>query len=315
MVSSSTVSSDASLISDVFSNYTAGTDAINSNDVWSGKSKDNAVTQMTNFVEEYSEPISSQMSEFASACEKYSIWEDSKEDLAEIETKLAKLDPEKDSSEITSLTSQKKALESGIETLDKEIRKCLSNVRSKKLNTTTTDLSASDSYSLGEFVNYYQTDYSESYGYGKSIAEAGCGPTSMAMVLTYLTGEEHDPVEMANWSMNNGHRIKGNGTSWTYFPAVSSAYGIECEQQSVTKTNIVNDLNEGKTIIMSVGPGHFTSGGHYIVLKGLTEDGKVEVADPASRERSTKTYDLSVFTSEGKGMWAFDTDSTMGMEI
>ena len=80
MVSSSTVSSDASLISDVFSNYTAGTDAINSNDVWSGKSKDNAVTQMTNFVEEYSEPISSQMSEFASACEKYSIWEDSKEE-------------------------------------------------------------------------------------------------------------------------------------------------------------------------------------------------------------------------------------------
>ena len=314
MVSSSTVSSDASLISDVFSNYTAGTDAINNNSVWQGKSKENAVTQMTNFVDEFSDPIATQMSEFSSACEKYSEWEEKKKEVAELETKIANA-KEEDDYDLAVWVGKKKALETSIENLDKEIRNCLSNVRAKKLTVTSSDLKTSGDYSLGEFVNYYQTDYSQSYGYGKTIAESGCGPTSMAMVLTYLTGETHDPVEMANWSLNNGHRIKNKGTGWTFFPAVSSAYGVECEQQTVTKNNIVDSLNDGKMIILNVGKGHFTNGGHYIVLKGLTSDGKVEIADPASREKSSQTWDISILTSEGKGMWAFDSDQTLGMEI
>ncbi len=317
MVSSSTVNGDASLINDVFSNYSTGTKAIDNNNVWKGKSKDNAVEQMNNFVEQFDEPISTQMSEFSSALDKYEEWKKKKEQVEEIDKELAKAHTEEAANiDFDGLRAKKRVLNEEIDALAKEIKTSLSTVRSKKLNVTTTDLSTSgSSLALGEFVNYYQGDYQQSYGYGKTIAQAGCGPTSMAMVLTYLTGETHDPVEMANWSLNNGHRIKNNGTAWTYFPAVSTAYGIECEQESVTKNNIINSLNDGKQIILNVGAGHFTKGGHYIVLKGLTEDGKVEVADPASRERSSQTWDISILTSEGKGMWTFDTDKTLGMEI
>jgi hypothetical protein len=56
---------------------------------------------------------------------------------------------------------------------------------------------------------------------------------------------------------------------------------------------------------MSMGPGHFTKGGHFIVLRGTTEDGRIIVADPNSETRSKQTWDVSVFLNEGKQLWAF----------
>ena len=120
---------------------------------------------------------------------------------------------------------------------------------------TPTTQPTSSPYEHGEFVNYYQYNFKQSYGYGTTIASAGCGPTSMAMVLTYLLGETHDPVELANWSLQRGYHIKDNGTAWSFFPACAKAYGVECTQLSVTRENIINYLKAGKTIIMNVGPG------------------------------------------------------------
>jgi hypothetical protein len=157
----------------------------------------------------------------------------------------------------------------------------------------------------GEFVNYYQYNYKESYGYGTTIASAGCGPTSMAMVLTKLTGKKVTPVDTANWSLRNGHRVKGNGTAWSFFGAIAPQYGVSCQQMGVSKSNIIDNLKAGKMLIMSMGPGHFTKGGHFIVLRGITEDGRIIVADPNSETRSHQTWDVNVFLREGKQIWAF----------
>lgn len=43
--------------------------------------------------------------------------------------------------------------------------------------------------------------------------------------------------------------------------------------------------------------GHFTNSGHFIVLRGV-KDGKILVADPASRDRSDIEWDLSIILSE-----------------
>lgn len=40
--------------------------------------------------------------------------------------------------------------------------------------------------------------------------------------------------------------------------------------------------------------GHFTSGGHFIVLRGVTAEGKILVADPASIDRSNQEWELSI---------------------
>lgn len=156
----------------------------------------------------------------------------------------------------------------------------------------------------GDFINYYQYLYGTGYGDG-TIATSGCGPTSMAMVLTYLTGEEVTPVETAAYGDNNGYYVNGQGTAWSYFDAIATDYGVDCEQMHVSSDNIVNELQNDKTVIMSMGPGTFTKGGHFIVLTGINEDGSISVADPNSEERSNTTYDISVFLNEGKEMWSF----------
>ena len=50
-----------------------------------------------------------------------------------------------------------------------------------------------------------------------------------------------------------------------------------------------------------MGPGTFTTGGHYIVLTGTRSDGKVSVADPASRKRTeTKWYSFNLIVEQMK---------------
>ena len=152
------------------------------------------------------------------------------------------------------------------------------------------------------FQNYYQGDYRNvGYGYGESIASAGCGPTSLAMVLQFKTGKKIDPTVTAKYSMQHGYRLKGNGTDEKLFPAMASEYGIECSQQRQTPSNIRSALQNGKVCLVHMGKGHFTGGGHYMVLKGITPDGKAIVADPASRNRSSKVWSIDLIARETKG--------------
>jgi len=46
--------------------------------------------------------------------------------------------------------------------------------------------------------------------------------------------------------------------------------------------------------------GHFTTSGHFIVLRGITADGKILVADPASRNRSEQEWDFNIILNEAR---------------
>ena len=50
-------------------------------------------------------------------------------------------------------------------------------------------------------------------------------------------------------------------------------------------------------VVAIMSKGHFTSGGHFIVLRGVM-DGKILVADPASYKRSGQLWDLSIILNE-----------------
>ena len=59
-----------------------------------------------------------------------------------------------------------------------------------------------------------------------------------------------------------------------------------------------------------MGPGHFTRGGHFILLHGVTLTGELLVADPFSRENSLMTWtpeticaELSPSRFNGSPLW------------
>jgi hypothetical protein len=140
----------------------------------------------------------------------------------------------------------------------------------------------------------------EPYGTDK-IGTHGCGPTALAIVVSSLTAQTVDPIEMAAWFVANGGWCEGNGSYHSGIPAAAKAFGLNVQgdvQNDPQK--VIDALASGKLVVTLMSKGHFTSSGHFIVLRGVTADGKILVADPASKSRSEQEWDLSIILNEAR---------------
>lgn len=138
-----------------------------------------------------------------------------------------------------------------------------------------------------QIPHYLQTDYGNiPYG-GGSIASSGCGPTSFAMIASYLTGTTITPIDAISWCGNSYYK-PGAGTYWSYFQAASDHFGCGAVTQTSDPNQVLQALSEGHPVISSQRAGLFTSGGHFIVLRGVTAGGKVLVNDP--NDSPSKNY-------------------------
>lgn len=143
----------------------------------------------------------------------------------------------------------------------------------------------------------------------QTIGSSGCGTTSMAMVLRSF-GNNVSPVDTANYSLQNGYRTANSGTGWGFFRSIGGKYGLTTEDLGKDTSAVATSLAAGKPVIASMGKGTFTKSGHFIVLSGTDANGNVLVNDPASTERSQRSWPLSVFANEGKNFWAFSKDGS-----
>ena len=64
-------------------------------------------------------------------------------------------------------------------------------------------------------------------------------------------------------------------------------------------------LEARKVLICKVGPGDFTSGGHFIVVTKLLPNNKVEVRDPNSIDKSMMTWDFDRIIGQTDYVWAY----------
>ena len=147
---------------------------------------------------------------------------------------------------------------------------------------------------------------SKSYG-TSTISKTGCAPTAIAMVLSYLRGESITPEDVVNFT-GNRYYVTDQGSSWSIFSACASHWQVNCKDLGKSETELIKELKDGHPVIASMGPGTFTSGGHLIVLRGITSDGKILVNDPNdnnSKSHYTKKFDLSLIMNEAKNFWSF----------
>lgn len=143
--------------------------------------------------------------------------------------------------------------------------------------------------------HYLQTDYAN-VPYGSSnIAACGCGPTSFAMVASYLTGTTITPADAVAWC-GNSYYVWGAGTSWSYFEAAAKHFGCGAVRESYDANEVLKALSEGHPVISSQHAGLFTSGGHFIVLRGVENGNKVLVNDPNDSEAKNyinRSFDMA----------------------
>lgn len=120
---------------------------------------------------------------------------------------------------------------------------------------------------------YFQNDYPDTMFGSGTVESSGCSITSLAMVATYLTGHEYLPDELAGYF---GGRAENN--------VARMEYGIEKMKLPCRRAEnwhvVMKALEDGKVVILLVDEKSiFTDSQHFVVLTGLTEDGKILVND------------------------------------
>lgn len=170
-----------------------------------------------------------------------------------------------------------------------------------------------------KMVTYNQTDpkySSHPYGEGKSpIGQSGCGPTSVAMVVATLTGKSNiDPITIAD---KYGARFHGSGgSSHELFPTAAADYGLYEEYLGTDLNKAVAFIKAGGLVIISVNAGHFTGGGHIMVIRAITQDGTgFYINDPngagINKDSETRSFDAAFLNGPGamKGLWGYTKKS------
>lgn len=137
-----------------------------------------------------------------------------------------------------------------------------------------------------------------------TMADSGCGPTCLSMVVVYLKENgKKTPDRMADFSINNGYIMDGK-TAWSMMDQGAEKLGINAKQIPTDKEKIYKELDKGRVLICSMGPGDFTSSGHFIVIAGYNEDGFI-IHDPNSEKNTEKIWTYEEFYTQIKNIWSY----------
>lgn len=140
--------------------------------------------------------------------------------------------------------------------------------------------------------------------YGDDVAGlTACGPVCLSMVSVYLLQDtKYSPDYMIDWAKKNGYCVKGHGSLWTLISEGGKKLGLDVTEIPLDEQRIINNLEVGNPIICIMGPGAFTSTGHFIVLTGY-ENGKIKINDPNSYSNSEKEWEYDDIYNQINNLW------------
>lgn len=144
-----------------------------------------------------------------------------------------------------------------------------------------------------------------SYGTDSVIGLSGCGPACVAMMLYYLTGDEKfTPDYIGDYSMRQGHYVKGTGTSWALMTDAAKDFGVCASVLSLSESSMKEVLDAGGVIICAMRRGDFTAVGHFIVVYDYGSDG-FYVNDPNCIARSRQSWSYDDLSGQIKNLWGY----------
>lgn len=162
--------------------------------------------------------------------------------------------------------------------------------------------------------SYY--DHSARFGSKSSnptLASRGCGPTSMAMVVSQLTGKRYEPPQFAKIAQDGGHSSV-DGTHWSFFPSIAKDFNLSMntipepyKNPSMIKSLLQSGfpiILSGKRTQYSESESPFTPGGHFVVAVNQQGSNGIVINDPRGVKYS-KTYEMDKVLRESKQAWGF----------
>lgn len=170
-------------------------------------------------------------------------------------------------------------------------------------------------------VSYLQTDprwgsldYSAP-GEKTTIAASGCGPTAMAMVLATWADPSVTPKTECAWALAHGYKAPRQGTYYGYFEPAGERYGLRVTRLNYTSlygkstsayhAQVKDALDRGELVIACMGPGNWTSSGHYVLVWKIEGD-TIYINDPASTKAARTKGSYSLFKQQVKYYWTIE---------
>ena len=139
---------------------------------------------------------------------------------------------------------------------------------------------------------------------GNFFAASGCGPTTLSMVVVYLThNRDASPIAVAKYSKEAGYSVDGSGSSWTLVSEGCRHYGVKAKTVALDESRMKAELDAGHPIVINVGPGDFTDTGHFMVITGYDDEG-FSINDPNSIEKSGKRWLFKNISSQIRAVWS-----------
>lgn len=140
--------------------------------------------------------------------------------------------------------------------------------------------------------------------YGDAVMGlSGCGPTCLSMVCIYLLEDtRYDPGYLADFSQENGYCVPGSGSAWTLISEGGVKLGLDVVEIPLDRGRLFRNLEAGNPVICVMGPGDFTTTGHFIVMT-QARDGMIKVNDPNSTVRSEKLWDYEQIKDQIQNLW------------
>ena len=150
--------------------------------------------------------------------------------------------------------------------------------------------------------------WDERWGYitnnGGMMGYGGCGPTTLSMVVLYLTRDASaTPAAVAAYAESAGYCVPGSGSTWSLIKEGCEHYGLHASEVAMVENRIRDKLDEGCPVVVNVGPGDFTDSGHYMVIVGYDDQGFI-INDPNSRTNSEKSWTFDQLNGQVRNLWA-----------
>lgn len=125
-------------------------------------------------------------------------------------------------------------------------------------------------------VRYYN-QYSLKYFFKKygeeKMGPTACGPFACAMVASSLLKRKVTPVDVAEWSCQNGFYEYRHGSLHALIPSYCQKMGLECTDVGDDVDRMETLLRKGDTLaILLCRQGAFSAGRHFVVA-GICKDG------------------------------------------
>lgn len=178
--------------------------------------------------------------------------------------------------------------------------------RPKAQPTESIDLSGLD---LSHVPALYQWDMRWGYSIyaGNYLGLSGCGPTCLSVVALYFTKDATlNPQKVAEYATANNYATAGDGTSWTLFSQGAAGLGLSSRELSLDQSQIDAALAAGDLVVMVLGPGDFTTIGHYIVVTGGDGTNGYTVHDVNNPANSAKTWTFERLKDQIRNIWAMN---------